>query len=56
MDDLVAMRTAVGLAFMEVVDGCPWLTPQHVLEGCVSSWYTGALAQALSTCRPCERA
>ena len=42
MDDLVAMRTAVGLAFMEVVDGCPWLTPQHVLEGCVSSWYTGA--------------
>ena len=43
MDDLVAMRTAVGLAFMTAIEGCSWLKPQKVLEGCVSSWYTVGL-------------
>lgn len=43
MDDLVAMRTAVGLAFMDAIDGCSWLKPQKVLEGCISSWYTVGL-------------
>ena len=43
MDDLVAMRTAVGLAFMDAVEGCPWLMPQKVLDGCISSWYTVGL-------------
>eukprot|EP01052_Picozoa_sp_SAG31_P019806 SAG31_NODE_1461_length_8244_cov_4.587109_3_plen_108_part_00 len=43
MDDLVAMRTAVGLAFMAALEGCRWLKPQKVLEGCVSSWYTVGL-------------
>ena len=40
VDDLVAMRTAVGLAFTAVIEPCPWLVQQAVLPGCVTSWYT----------------
>ena len=43
VDDLVAMRTAVGNAFTAVVAPCDWLVPQQVLPDCISSWYTVGL-------------
>ena len=43
LEELVQMRQECAEIYSQAVDGCGWLTPQRVPEGCVHSYYTYVL-------------
>ncbi len=43
LDDLVALRVASAEAFLEVIDGCDWLTPQKTPDDCVNTYWNLAV-------------
>ena len=38
------MRSQVAALYRGAIEGCAWITPQHVPEGCEHSWWTYAVA------------
>jgi len=40
IDELVERRMKIAEMYLQTVEGCPWLTPQHTPDDCVNSWWT----------------
>ena len=40
IDELVNLRKKIGAMFLEAVEGCSWLIPQHTPEDCEHSYWT----------------
>ncbi len=40
IDELIERRMQIAEMYLEAIDGCSWLTPQHTPDDCVNSYWT----------------